>query len=295
MLLCAIPFLPFVGLSGVATYRQLIDHFLGAPIYRALLTEWMSPLSSDGWLAILPLHVTTFVGLMCMMLARERIRALPLTMFVLGAALAYSSRRFLPMLAWAIVPGMAGYLTAVIKRVSGRTRSGIAVCGLAIAVAYTGLTVRTARRRNAESVFESHSSPKGATRFIALNAPVGSRVFNAFDDGPWLMWFGSPGVRHYVDPRNDLGAAALVRYTELLARPDEFDATSRQLSINLALVPRNHSRTSRLAAHLAGARDWDLVYWDDGYVVFARRVEENATLLADHAAHAPRPTSAGPL
>jgi hypothetical protein len=109
------------------------------------------------------------------------------------------------------------------------------------------------------------------------------------------MWFGNSGVRHYVDPRNDLGAAALVRFREVLARSDDFDATSRQLSISLALVPRNLSQARRLAAHLAVAPDWDLVYWDDWYVVFARRVEANANLLADHSARTPRHTFAAPL
>ncbi len=289
-LLALMPCLPLLGFSGAATYYQLYDHLVGARIYHSLLSEWMSPLTSDGWLAILPLHLITLLGVVCLAVKRSRVRALPLTLFVVGVALAYSSRRFLPMLACAITPGIAGGLTDLLRGVKRRASAIFTLCGLVATLAYTGVTVRSAQHRPIASVFSRSNGPEPAVRFITSNAPLGSRVFNAFDEGPWLMWFGRPDISHYIDPRNQLGAPHLMRYTTLLDQPSEFDKTAENLSVNLALIPHNVTVTNKLLRHLGAARDWRLVFWDGGYSLFAHVTQNNGTLIKQNAYQALRPT-----
>ena len=48
------PLMPLLGPSGFSGYVQLYEHIVGGPVYRAFLSEWASPLTSSGWLAILP-------------------------------------------------------------------------------------------------------------------------------------------------------------------------------------------------------------------------------------------------
>lgn len=287
----AIPLLPFLGLSGAATYRQLFDHLLGAPVYRAWLSEWMSPLTSGGWLAILPLHIITLLGVISMLMTRAQVRLLPLTLFGLGVLLAYSSRRFLPMMVCAIIPGMSPALTAVIARLPHKAKLATAACGVAVALAFAAVSVRSARHRSVNAVFARSSSPESAARFLAQHAPQDSRLFNAFDDGPWLLWFGRPDLAHYIDPRNNLGASFLDRYAhEILPQPAAFDAEAQRLNIHLALVPGEGRWTGTLAEHLGSSPSWTLIYWDGWYRVYARVVKPNEALLERYRYRVLRPT-----
>jgi hypothetical protein len=134
-------------------------------------------------------------------------------------------------------------------------------------------------------VFGDRDSPERAAEFIRDHAPAHARVANLFNDGPWLVFISAPRVQHYLDPRNNLGAAWLERYVDrVLPDPARFDAEVARLEITLALVRFDERRAVALAEHLAASNDWSLVYWDGTHALYARHVDDNRALI-DHFAY----------
>ena len=283
----AYPALPFLGPSGASSYRQLLDHLLGAGVYRSLLSEWQSPLSSTGWLAIMPLYVLIVLGAGSFI--AERPRALQVLMFGVGCALALASRRFLPAMAYLVAPAMAGPLEAAAMRL-GRSARWLALAAAASLLAYLALAARSSAQRQQASVFDPDER-QAAIAFLREHAPRGSRVANAFNDGPWLLWFGHGAFQHYLDPRNNLGARVLERYVhEVIADASAFEREAERLRIDLVLVPQRDPAWSALLAHLSGAARWRLSYWDGRYALFARDAPQLRAFLERHAYRAIAPT-----
>ena len=294
VLLAIYPALPWLGLSGRSTYDQLLDHLVGAPVYRALLSEWMSPLTSGGVLAILPLYVFSVLGTLVLWSESQRIRPVPLALFVVGCVLAYSSRRFLLVVGCMIVPPTAAAFDAWSGRTSASVRRFVVVIGTLCVLSYCALGAASSARRTVASVFEREAGPAPAVRFMADHAPAGSRIANAFDDGPWLLWLAGASpqrLRHYLDPRNNLGSAVLARYVyEILADPSAFEREVQRLGITLTLLPVHGVRTLSLLRHLVSSREWRLAYWDGRYVLYAREADVNRELLDSFGYRVLRPT-----
>jgi hypothetical protein len=284
------PALPWLGLSGSSSYAQLLDHLHGAAVYRALISEWRSPLSSGGLLAILPLHVIALLGGIALWRERARNRVLVVALFLLGGLLAYGSRRFLPLMAAAMVPAAAPAIGRWLGGLRRRSPLLAPSLGVALLVGYLSLGLRSVAHRPETPIWGGSDTPEAAAQFIAAHAPAGARLANGFDDGPWLLWLSAPRVRHYLDPRNNLGADVLARYVrEVLPNPRAFQAESDRLGISLALL-RTGSTSSALAEFLAQAPAWRVVYWDGHHALYARDVAENRALLAHYAFHVLRPT-----
>jgi hypothetical protein len=283
LVVLAYPLLPLLGPGGVSGYVQLFDHLLGAGVYRALLSEWQSPLTSSGWLAILPLYVLSVLGLAALVAQRAQPRLWSWWMFGVGCALAYASRRFLPALAYLIVPAIAGSLHEAARRLGRSSRAVSAVAGLALA-AYLVLAARSSSSaRERASVFEREPGPQRAIAFLRAHAPVDSHVASAFNDGPWLLWFGQAAFQHCLDPRNNLGAHVLDRYVHaVLADGAAFEREAARLDINLALIPQRDPAMQRVHAYLSGATGWRLTYWDGSYALFARYESKNRRLLEQY-------------
>ncbi|HEY2732609.1 MAG TPA: hypothetical protein VGI70_01425 [Polyangiales bacterium] len=277
--------LPFAGLGGSSSYRQLIDHSVGAAVYRSLISEWQSPLASGGVLAVLPLHLLTLLGMAIFWRERKRVRWLPLAMFVIGVVLAYRSRRFLPLMAAMIAPALGVGLSGLRRDLPRRAQRVLQIAASLCVLAYCALGLRSLLHRGPSPVFGDRDSPERAAEFMRDHAPAGSRVANLFNDGPWLVFLSAPRVQHYLDPRNNLGAAWLERYVdEVLADPAKFDAEVSRLAITLALVRFDERRGAVLAQHVAASNQWSLVYWDGTHALYARRVEADRELI-DHFAY----------
>jgi hypothetical protein len=284
------PLFPWLGLAGSSTYRQIIDHASGAPIYRALISEWQSPLTSPGVLAIAPLYLLSALGLWALMRSSRRRDWLSIVYFSLGCLLAYTSRRFLPALVYLIAPAIASALSELSTHLTQSWRRTVGLTSATVLAGYLALANHGLRDRSGPSVLQSEQGASHAVHFLVDNAPYKARVFNAFDDGPWLLWLGDGTFRHYLDPRNEAGAPALASYRQLLTNTRRFDVEAARTKIDLALVPLREAGVHVLAQHLAGAPDWTLVYWDGARAVYARREAANAALLARYGYRILRPT-----
>jgi hypothetical protein len=278
VVLLLLPGLPFVGLSGTSVYRQLFDHMMGAGLYRTWLSEWRTPLTSGGWLAILPLHLLCAAGFYGFRAVRGAPhRSLRLAMFGLGCLLAYSSRRFLPLMAALMVPALAPEWSVLFGRMRMSTPRLVPLLA-GVVLLYLGLTARGMSHRQDTSVFTREEQPDAALRFIAERAPH-SRVFNSFDDGPWLLWFGHEKLQHYIDPRNNLGHAMLERYVQVSRDTAKFAAEAERLDVGLALIPYRDLSLRSLKEYLSGSKLWHLVYWNGWQALFARESPANRQLI----------------
>jgi hypothetical protein len=268
--------LPLTGPAGTATYLQLYDHALHARIYRSLLSEWQTPLTSAGVLAVLPLHLLCAAALLTWF--RERRSWLQHVALFSGLTLAYSSRRFLPLMVSLIVPAVAATVSEQLAKAPHRKLwfSGLALCS----ALYLSVGLRSTLRREPVSIFAAPLGPAAAAHFLAAHAPDGTHVANSFDDGPWLTWITAPRLKHYLDPRNNLGAQRLEHYvTRVLGSTEDFAREVQTQDIGAALLRLQDPASFALNQRLMTAPDWQLVYWDGHHAVYARQTAPNQALL----------------
>lgn len=278
--LAAQPLLPLLGPAGASLYRQVWDHARGLAVYRALLIEWKSPLESGAWLGVLPLHaLAAALVLVAPRLGRQRRWWGPLAVALLGMMMAYTSRRFLALpavLAGAVVVcGLRESFAAWTARARGLAFLALAV----VVIAYGSATVAVTRARARPDALARPHGPQGAAEFLSRFAPEGARLFNSYNDGPWLVWTTAPRIRHYLDPRNNLGSSFVVAYAGLVRAPERFDAQAASLGFTLALLDLDDALYAPLVAHLDLAADWQPVYLDGHRAVYARRTSVNQGLL----------------
>jgi len=267
--LVAHPLLAMAGPHGAAVYGQLWDHLANADIYRQWVLEWRPPTETRGMLAQLPLHLLGIAGLLSFLPSCNRRRLGGLVRVLACLALAYSSSRFLGLLAVLAAPDVAINL----QRWLGSLRPGhmlARLAPLALLLAGLGLAgaaaheVRTSKR---PPLLEQPAAPLAAATFLARRAPQNTRLFNTYNAGPYLLWL-SPRTRLYIDPRNNLGAPLVKRYVEqLLVSPEQFEAEAKKTGVQLALVDLTDDRYSVLATHLHRSRAWKLVHMDGCFAI----------------------------
>lgn len=281
-LLAAHPFLGMVSPQGIHNYGQLADHLASANIYRALILEWQPP-GGAGGLQQFPLHLIALVGLLSFLPRVNRRELEALLLLAAGLALGYASRRFLPLLGLMVVPGVAANLTRWVSATSSRFRGFAGAGALLVASGLLAPVVWGVRTAAPPHLLERPDAPLDAAAYLAQDAPAGSRLFNPFNAGPWLLWKAvcarrctDGRLRIYIDPRNNLGADALKRYLEVRADPIRFEQEARRLAINLVLVDLSDRRDRALGAHLHRDPTWHSVHRDRRYTVYARGTANQA-------------------
>ncbi len=277
------PLLAMISPLGYHNYGQLVDHLLGAPIYRQLIMEWQPPSQAASLLAPLPLHLLGLAGLLSFLPRVNRRQVGALILLIAGLALAHSSQRFIPMMAVLVVPGLAANLTRWLEQRKPRSRWLLQASVWIIALGTLLPVIYAARTDVRRHVLTRSSAPAKTVRFIAREAPSGSRLFNPFNTGPWLLWGITPRTQIFIDPRNNLGAEALRRYVEeLLPDGRRFEMEARRLRIGLALMDLSDGRMTALNQHLRGSSAWRLVFWEGRYALYARASEANRGLIKQH-------------
>jgi len=98
------------------------------------------------------------------------------------------------------------------------------------------------------------------------------RVFHEIRVGGWLSWKLPNRTACWCDTRLVLHDASFVAdYLDVLARPERFDAWSRERDFRFALLPTAEMpHASPLAAALFASPSWALVDFDGAWALFAR-------------------------
>lgn len=272
------PLLAAISPHGIHAYAQLIDHALGAATYRHWIAEWRPPSAAGVPLFALPLHLIGIVGLLsCLPRVNRRLGALAL--LVVGLYFAHSSTRFMPLLFALAGPAVAANLQRFFDGREGSARRwglvSLASTLTLLALCLYGGTLLRQRRP-----LEQNNVARPMARFVGRNVPAGTHLFNPYNAGPWLQWYGGGKVPLYIDPRNNLGAAALRRYLAVLKDERQFEREVQRLQIDLALVDLADGAMSRLAGHLQQSRHWRLIYVDGFFALYSAEGRPRVAALA---------------
>lgn len=273
------PLLAAVSPHGIHAYAQLIDHALGAATYRHWIAEWRPPSAAGVPLFALPLHLIGIVGLLSCLPRVNRRRIGALALLLAGLYFAHSSTRFMPLLFALALPAVASNLQRLVDGRSSPARAwglasvlaSLVLLGLCL---YGGTLLRQRRP------LEQNNVARPMARFVGRNVPAGTRLFNPYNAGPWLQWYGGGKVPLYIDPRNNLGAAALRRYLAVLKDERQFEREVQRLRIDLALVDLADGAMSRLAGHLQQSTRWRLIYLDGYFALYLAEGRPRVAALA---------------
>jgi hypothetical protein len=274
------PLLPLISPEGPRAYAHLVEHLLHAGPIKRYIREWQPPEREAATLSQLPLHVLGLVGLASFLPRPNRRQVQGFLCFAVGLIFAYGSQRFLLLFAQLAIPAVAGNLRRAAEAAGPRARwparAGLGALA-ALGVLVLAPAIKAARR--CPHAADQPDYPAHAARFIAANAPAGSRLFMPYTGSQWLMWT-APQVGLYIHPHFSFGTEHMLRFfREILPNPARFEEEVRRFGINLALVDLvGESRA--LHAHLDAAADWRLVYFDGFYALYARVEPRNAALMA---------------
>ena len=260
--------LPMLGPLGMSAYSQLWDHLVGAGVYRHFIAEWQSPLTSPAILAMIPLHLAAVTGVLGLVRQENRRSAGSAVLLLVGLAMAYSSRRFIPLVLVLSAPPMALFLTRTCARIGVRLRRGVVAASAILATGYLVVAVVIGRSAQ-QPLFERDNTARRATLFLAQHAAHSSCVFNSFNAGPWLLW-NAPAIKHFIDPRNNHAAQFLKEYVRLLGDPARLARRMDRLSIDLALLSLGDRRTNGIVDELEQSPRWRLVFLDGRHALYAR-------------------------
>ena len=274
VVLAAHPLLAMVGPHGPGVYGQLWDHLINADVYRQWVLEWRPPHETQDLLTQAPLHLLGVLGLISFLPRCNRRRLGGLLRLLACLALAYSSGRFLGLLAFLAAPEAAINLQrwlAPRDPVSLARRLGPALL-LLTGLSLAGAAIHQARTSQRPPVLERPGAPISAATFLARRVPAGTRLFNTYNAGPYLLWL-VPGIKLYIDPRNNLGAEHIKQYVERVVKdPAAFEKEAARTHAQLAMVDLTDGTYSRLAEHLRRSTAWKLIHMDGVFAIY-RSVE----------------------
>jgi hypothetical protein len=190
------PFAPLLRPDGLAGALYPFVHVIALGDRMGELVEWFPPdLAQPVNVAL----VLLLAGALALGLARPKeVRALDVCLVLVGTFFALRHQRFLPLAAMLVAPVLARGLS--FTRLSEiRAPRHLAIATLA--ATFVLLLVALPTDLSA-SVGESY--PVAAARYVRTH-DVGSRAFNTFEDGGYLM-FALPARRVFIDSRFDLYA-----------------------------------------------------------------------------------------
>ena len=236
-------------------------------VQRELIIEWFPPNPTQPvfWLVA----GLVAVGILAIVRAASRPSITELLVFIGTAAGAFLSVRNIPIFAVAATPILCRYLTAALPSTRRHTSDdaresqrlptllAAAVIGLG-AAAIAAATLVT----NAAAV--GGTFPEAAVDWIELDERTEDRIFNSYNWGGYLIWRGYPV---YVDGRADVyGDAGLLRWAQTYRVEPGWEDPLDKYEVDLVLVESD----SQLAAKLANAPGWGLIYEDSLARVFER-------------------------
>ncbi len=129
--------------------------------------------------------------------------------------------------------------------------------------------------------------PVAAADFLAQNHARGN-LFNVYNQGGYLLWRLSPDVKIAMDGRSEVYLGQPTKdYETILKGGPAADALISQYHIAYFMFPYDPAFLGNEQTLLADLSDhgWQLVWWDDGAVIFARDDAQNQALIRQYALH----------
>ncbi len=243
--------------------------------------------SHPGALILVALLSVTFV-----LLARR----LPLVSLLVAAPFVYlglSAVRFVFLLGIACGPILARNLSAIAGRLKpawARLALGVALAGTTGGVAATALTVASVEsladpRKAAGIGMDERFVPEGALRYLDRIGLTG-RIFNTFHWGGYLTWRDFPRRAPIIDGRGYVPPGLVEEIHFARIYPQHLDRLQTTYGFDVALVDYPVYAGENIEEALPGvdialaSPQWALVYWDDVALVYLRRADHLAPIIA---------------
>jgi hypothetical protein len=258
-------------------------------VWRVVL-EWVPPrLFVDAPLnPALFGYLLTLIALaaVAVLAVERRIDLTDFALVAVTAAMALTSRRFVPLFTLVATPFLAACLATLAHRLPARHRewfalgsprsaAAVAVLALACLVALAWTFVASVQPRFADGLWSGMTYaklfPKDAVEFLRTKSQP-ARIYNVYDWGGYLQYW-LPERKVFIDGRaNTVYSSAFYIENLRIHKADPgWETILRKRKVNLVLwpnTPRAKSYAPLLRA-LQGSPNWKLVYGDDTAVLFA--------------------------
>jgi tetratricopeptide (TPR) repeat protein len=207
------------------------------------------------------------------------------------AYLALSARRFVFLLVVVTAPILARHVRGLLGRLAAERAEWIGRPAAALAsvvVVALGTLGATGTRPFADALrvpgFGAHhvSVPEGALGYLDRIGLAGN-VFNIFQWGGYMAWRDYPRRLPFVDGRGYVPAGMLDEMMAVRADPVRLARLQARYGFDAAIVdyPRNPIADETPDVDLGlTSPHWALVYWDDLSMVYLRRTEALAAVIA---------------
>lgn len=246
-----------------------------SPLQQSLILEWLSP--DFHLLAFRPFEamVLALIG----GLAFGRPRLYEVLLAVATIAMSLQSTRHIPIFVAACTPILIrlygeGWLQLArgrrwkLPRTPGSPQlAAVTVCALVGLAVFVGIAAD--RRLVAQEALTRDSYPVGASDWLAAHPEVGTRMFNSYGWGGYLVYrfYPDPDRRVFVFGEATLmGDEQLRRYAEVESIRPEWQQQLRSQGVDYVVF----NRRAALSNALAVDPEWRLVYQDRVAVIYVR-------------------------
>ncbi len=245
-------------------------------IQQTFIAEWHSP--SFHSLGELGLELLLLLVVFAMAFRRPRLWDALLT--VVGVYAALSAVRNAPLAAAALTPMVAWSLGGAWERSRWRDRFAewlhrrasdllllVSAAALIVGVASVGIAANTLSSQTAST---NANFPVGAADWLASHPGVGTRMFNAYDWGGYLIYrfYGDPNRRVFVyGEATELGNQLLQQVSDVENSEPDWQHVLSENRVNY-VVERT---SSALSMALSVDPGWEQVYNDGFAVIFVKR------------------------
>jgi hypothetical protein len=125
---------------------------------------------------------------------------------------------------------------------------------------------------------EKEFSPRAAFNFVKESGLKGN-MFNTYSIGGYIIWQGYPEYKVFMDGRNDVYPETLLKeYDALVVKSKDIGATLSKYQVNYIIFKLTELNINTVAALLENG-DWELVYSDEMFAVFAGNNSLNSGLI----------------
>ncbi|MEW5945097.1 MAG: hypothetical protein AB1742_02755 [bacterium] len=275
------------GLHGVTAPFK----FAGTDVFMKYIAEWapttMSALFGlEGPVRFNAFRFLLFAGALSFFVRFRRLDLVRLCLFVLTAAMALKSQRFMAIFSMVAAPMTAAHAAEALRplRLSRPLRTAgalVLVSALLAAGAYHAVTERV----YIEGFGVHWHFPEGAVRFLQRNkGAFREKMYNEYSIGGYLIWRLYPGFRVFIDGRTTLHGRDF--YGSMLdfwsaPTPEKWDALAEKYGFDYAVFAFEQKEEAHAVS--LSASGWRLVFWDDRALIYVLPAHKFQHLIKKHA------------
>lgn len=274
----------------------------GLSWFRAEIGELQRPLPGEN---PAPFVLAALIVTACA-LAWRRLPLAKVMLFMPFACLGLSANRFVfllaliggPILVTMLATALTTWNATRLNRVAVIVSVTVAVVSASIAgLAAAGVGPAAEPRKRLGVGRNDAYVPEGALRYLDARGLYGP-VFNTFHWGGYIAWRDFPQRRPMVDGRGYLPPGILEEIHFARVYPAHLERLRATYGFDVAVLDYPMYFGSRVEDVIGTDADrglaseaWALVYWDDGALVYLRRVEHLTPIIERDAYHFVRPAN----